>query len=162
MSELSYDPRTLTPVQKAALAEAKAKQAEKQAGGFDLRTLIPVEGGERGEKTLRPYTIYLENGEKLYEQPMASGNLFYPNGDPAGRVTHEGKKNIFDKTAEHKDYVSEEQEQLHALDQLKKSKEQNEALAKELAAIKAEKAALTEQAEEKTEKAEAKAKQEKK
>lgn len=162
MSELSYDPSKLTPVQKAALAAQKAKQAEVAAGGFDLRTLIPVEGSQTGEKELRPYTVYIEKGEKLYEQPMASGNLFYPNGEQAGRVEFKDGRAEFDKTAEHITFISEQEEQAKALEELKSTRAEYEAMKKELAAIKAEKDAEAEKAEAKTAKAENKTKEEKK
>lgn len=112
---------------------------------FDIRT---HRFDARGRlKSRNFYRMHVDKGTNLFERPVNSGNLFYENNEPAGRVEFTknekgaiiGKK--FDLHAPHKAFVAPltgaeamhyENEQLKA---------DNARLAAELEAINAERAA---------------------
>lgn len=58
-----------------------------------------------------PYNLYIDKGTHYYERPILSGNLFFENNAPAGRIERDFDKNgniiseKFDFTAAHKEYV---------------------------------------------------------
>lgn len=110
---------------------------------FDLRTHYWDATGKLTKKDL--YTCYVRNGISCYERPLNSGNLWYDNNQPAGRIElgkdPAGKTiKIFNHEAEHIAYVapssaSELEVALHA--ERAKAAE----LEAELASIRAERAA---------------------
>ena len=61
---------------------------------------------------VNPYRCFVNDGEKLFERPKGSGNLFLENNEPAGRViitlSDDGKTQTkkFDRKAAHIEYVS--------------------------------------------------------
>lgn len=95
--------------------------------------------------------MYVVDGAQYYERPVNSGNLWYPNNQPAGRVELEfndqghivSKK--FDHTAPHKDYVAP----LHGAEkvhfELEQARMKNAELAAELAQIRKEREPVREE-----------------
>lgn len=127
----------MTPEQIEFLQKQKAAKNADISNHFDLRNKIRNSEGEITAK--QDYFIYVEGGERLFERPIGSGNLFYANNEEAGRVTKEEGKNVFDKKAKHKDFKTPATEQEEIQEALKASSAELEAMKKELAAIKAEK-----------------------
>ena len=118
---------------------------EMQESKFNLKTHKFDGRGRLVGKS--PYRMHVVSGEALFERPVNSGNLFYENGDPAGRVEYtKGPKGqitgkTFKRNEAHKAYVpplsgaekvSAENENLKA---------ENLKLMAELEAIRAEQAA---------------------
>lgn len=102
----------------------------------------------RGQLTkTNPYRLFVNAGVKLFERPKNSGNIFYENGEPAGRV--EFVKDAKGRTtreinhdAAHIEYRAPlvGAEKLYAeMDEMKKA---NASILAELQAIRAEKAKL--------------------
>lgn len=90
-----------------------------------------------------PYNLYVKGGIQYFERPIGSGNLFFENKEPAGRVERvtDEKGHIhpkFDFEAKHQAYVAPRDEQAQMAHDLESEKLANEALRKELALIKAE------------------------
>lgn len=112
---------------------------------FDLRTHhFDGRGRLKGKN---PYRAHIQNGIVYYERPVGSGNLFYENNEPAGRVEFLEAKDVrgkiikkksFDHEAAHKDYTAPLQgaEKMHF--ELANTKAENAAILAELEAIKAE------------------------
>lgn len=77
---------------------------------FDLRTHIWDAQGTLVSKN--PYRSFIIEGRQYFERPVNSGNLWYENNQPAGRVELEFNdkghiaKKTFDFAADHKDYVA--------------------------------------------------------
>lgn len=98
-----------------------------------------------------PYRCHVRDGSKYFERPVGSGNLFFENGEPAGRVitklSDDGTtiSKRFDFKAEHIDYVMPPTgaEKLSAEYEALKAK--NAAIEAELAALRAESEARTTQ-----------------
>lgn len=87
------------------MPDQEVVQTEKK---FDLKTHT---FNARGILTnVNLYRLHVINGCQLYERPVNSGNLWYENDEPAGRVTYEGtgkiKKKVIDNEAEHIAYVA--------------------------------------------------------
>lgn len=109
---------------------------------FDLRTHVWDSQGHLEAKN--PYRAYIVDGSKYYERPVNSGNLWFENNQPAGRVELTFGKNgtiaskRFDFAAEHKDYAVplEGAEKLHY--ELEQAREKNAQLEIELSAIRKE------------------------
>lgn len=105
---------------------------------FDLRT--HHWNGQGQLMKLNLYTCHVVEGRQYYERPINSGNLWFENNQPAGRVTYkDGVKNI-DVNAAHMDYVQplDGAEKLHF--ELVAEKSRTAELEAELAAIKADRA----------------------
>lgn len=109
---------------------------------FDLKT---HHFDSRGRlKAKNPYRLHIQGGEKFFERPVGSGNLWHEGGTPAGRVevklSDDGLKQtkIFHRNAKHIEYIPPltGDDKLAAEHEELKSK--NAAMAAELAAIKAE------------------------
>lgn len=117
-------------------------QSEVQETKFNLRT---HHWDARGRlKSKSHYRLHIVNGAQYFERPVNSGNLFYENNEPAGRVEyHKDEKGRahkkFDFEAEHKAYVAPltGMEKIHFENE--SLKEQNAKLLAEIQAIKAEK-----------------------
>lgn len=79
------------------------------AGYLDWETKITREVmkfDERGAVVgFTPYVMTNKNGSCLYEYPKGSGNVFYGNGQPYGRVEFNGKIREFTAGVEHKAYT---------------------------------------------------------
>lgn len=91
----------------------------------------------------QPYTMFVKGGVQYFERPVNSGNIFFENMDPAGRVErHVDKKGVitakFDFEAEHKEYIPPVTGAEKIAMELEQSKAKNEALERELLAIKKE------------------------
>ena len=76
---------------------------------FDL---VTDRWDSQGIRTIsNPYRMFIQDGTKLFERPVNSGNLWYENNQPAGRVELEfnDKGHIIKKTfkleAEHTAFV---------------------------------------------------------
>lgn len=118
------------------------EQIEEQK--FNLRT---HHWDARGRLKKRDnYRLHVKDGVQYFERPVNSGNLFYENNEPAGRVEYvpdeKGRKfKKFDFEAEHKSYVAPltGTEKLHFENQ--NLKDENAKLLAELEAIKQEQAA---------------------
>lgn len=107
---------------------------------FNLRTHeTDARGRVRGSNL---YRMYVRDGTQVFERPVNSGNLFYENNQPAGRVEIErnpaGKitKKTFDFEAEHKAYRTPANKQEEMEMKLMESDARAAAAEKELAAIK--------------------------
>lgn len=92
------------------------------------------------------YICYVLEGNRYYERPVNSGNLWNEGNTPAGRVeklfNDEGVviKKTFDFKAEHKAYTPKLQGDDALKYQVEQERSRAEAAEKELAAIKAERA----------------------
>ena len=100
--------------------------------GFDTRTHISDAVTGRLIK-LQPYRLFVRDEVRYFERPKLSGNLFFENGTPAGRMI--GGK--LDPHAEH--VLAAEVAQPITPDEML---EKNAALEAEIAALRAEKEAL--------------------
>lgn len=110
-----------------------------QLGDFDPRVVH-----YRDQKTgrlvdVKPFRVHVEEGERFYEYPKNSGNLWYENRLPAGRweADDKGSRKIV-RGADHKTWTPPPTE-----DELLKQSQfelesKNTALEKEVAALKAE------------------------
>ncbi len=93
------------------------------------------------------YRLHQKDGNSYFERPVGSGNLFYENNEPAGRVIVAmdkrgrivGKK--YDFEAAHVAFKKPIDAQTELEQKLMDSEAKNAAMAKELAAIRAEQAA---------------------
>jgi len=112
---------------------------------FDMITHeTDARGRVRGTNLLR---IHMKDGNSYYERPVGSGNLFYENNEPAGRV--EAKKDArgrivgktFDFNAKHVVFKKPADAQTELEQKLMEEQAKSSALEKELAAIRAEDAA---------------------
>lgn len=111
--------------------------------GFDLRTHI--KDAKTGKLIrVQPYTRRVVNSVVYYERPVGSGNLFFESGLAAGRRipdSKDAKGNVtykIDEQASHIEYVASITQE-RTMDGVV---DENEALRKELAALKAEKEML--------------------
>lgn len=109
---------------------------------FDLKTHHFDPKGKLIKKN--PYRLHVVRGEKLFERPIGSGNLFHANNEPAGRVTYDisddglKKSKKIDRKAEHIAFKpAPTGAELVAMEN-EKLKSQNEILLKELASIRGE------------------------
>lgn len=122
------------------MASSKQLQYQADPNKFDLVTHRWDNAGNLVAKNL--YTLYIVEGASYYERPVNSGNLWYANNKPAGRVNlvfgTDGNisSKAFDFKAEHKEFVPPKtaNEQLHY--ELEQTREQNAQLAAELEQIK--------------------------
>ena len=128
----------------AAAAQTKANEAR-----FDLNTHKRDKFGKIVE--VRPYRLHFIGGEKAFEWPVGSKNLWFENNEPAGRLIETvdektGKKaQKFDFTAAHIEYTAPLGLDEQAALEMSETKAQNAALIAELAALKAEQAAAIKQ-----------------
>lgn len=108
---------------------------------FDLRTHVWDAQGALVKKNL--YTNHCIEGRQYYERPVQSGNLWYANNQPAGRVTYvlqaDGRtiKNI-DEKAEHIAFIPKLEGDDALFYALEQEKTKSAALEAEIAAIRAE------------------------
>ncbi len=121
-------------------------QTEVKETKFNLRTHVWDARGRL--KSRNNYRLHVENGAQYFERPVNSGNLFYENNEPAGRVEfikdEKGRSHKkFDFDAEHRAYTAPltGHEKMHFENESLKS--ENAKLLAELQAIKAESDAKT-------------------
>jgi len=103
---------------------------------FDLRTHIWDGQGQLVRKNL--YTNHCVEGRNYFERPIHSGNLWYENNTPAGRVEYVNGVKSIHEGAPHKEFTpipDGDDALIHALEA---EKARSADLAAELAAIKAE------------------------
>ena len=87
---------------------SKQLKYESDPNKFDLRTHVWDSQGNLTKKNL--YRNYIMDGRSYFERPVNSGNLWFENNQPAGRVelTFNEAGHIiakkFDFNAEHKEY----------------------------------------------------------
>lgn len=132
----------LTQEQKDYLAKQKVRTENKALNkGFDLRTKVMDKNGD--VETEQGYFIHLDAGIQYFERPISSGNLFYLNGDEAGRIetNDEGRKVIL-KGEKHKEFKAPLGADEEMFERLKLAEQEAESARKELSAIKAEKLLL--------------------
>lgn len=99
--------------------------------GFDYRTHI--KNAKTGEMIkVQPYRRFCIGQQVYLERPKHSGNLFFENGDPAGRRIQKNGKWEIDDQAKHIEVI--EPQDLTA----EEIAAENEALKRELAALKSE------------------------
>ena len=124
------------------MPEAKQIQDNWPADKFDLRV---QQWDARGRvKSVNPYRVHNQAGATYFERPVNSGNLWYEDNTPAGRVTvtRNEKGAIiskkFDHNAPHIAYSAplSAEEQTHYENETLKA--ENAKLAAELAAIRSE------------------------
>lgn len=108
-------------------------------GKFDTRVQIRDKHGEVVH--MQPYTCHVLDGSKYFERPKQSGNVFYEDGSPAGRVTRtlNGNKAAlkFDEGAAHIAMKTPVDEKRELADQLQAAKDELAAIKKEQAELKA-------------------------
>lgn len=94
---------------------------------------------------VNPYTLHIINATQYYERPIGSKNLWYLNGEPAGRLTGPTEVDAKAKHVEYKAPLSGTEKMAQELS----AKDLELAAARaELAAIKAEKEATIKKAQE--------------
>lgn len=121
---------------------AKQLKYEPDPNKFDLRTHVWDSQGHLVSKNL--YRSFIIEGRQYFERPVNSGNLWFENNQPAGRVEltfgENGKiaKKEFNFEAPHKEYKAPltGTDALHF--ELEQQREQNAALKAELDAIRQE------------------------
>ncbi len=119
---------------------AKRLTYEPDPNKFDLRTHHWDGQGNLTKKNL--YTCHVVNGNSFFERPIKSGNLWYENNQPAGRVTYDDKGvKTIDTAAAHIAFVPKLEGDDALFYELEQQKNETAALKAELAAIKAETAA---------------------
>lgn len=103
---------------------------------FDLRT--HHWNGQGHLTKLNLYTCHVVEGRQYYERPINSGNLWYENNQPAGRVTYKDGVKAIDTAAAHLAYTQplDGAEKLHF--ELAAEKVRTAELEAELAAIMAD------------------------
>ena len=100
-----------------------------------------------------PYRKFIQSGVEYYERPVNSGNLWYENNQPAGRVICEFNEKghicskAFDLSAQHVDYTPPLTGDQKLAAQLSTTMDENAALKAELAAIKKDREPVVVQAE---------------
>lgn len=125
------------------MQSAKKLEYAPDPNKFDLRTHIWDAQGALVKKNL--YTNHCVGGRSYFERPIKSGNLWYENNQPAGRVDYvkgpDGKlvKNI-DENAEHTVFTPQLEGDDALVYALEQEKNRSAALERELAEIRAEKA----------------------
>lgn len=107
----------------------KEQQVEQK---FDLQTHVRDKYGKLIKTN--PYRRYCRGGEVYYERPVGSGNLWYENNEPAGRMID----NKVDRTAAHVEFTAPVSEDQKLVKAVLDTKAENEALRRELEALKAE------------------------
>lgn len=114
-----------------------------QSNSFDLKTHhFDGRGRLKGHN---PYRLHIDRGTSLFERPVNSGNVFYENNEPAGRVdyTRDEQGRIlskkFDAKAVHKAYVAPLSNDQKLVQENEGLREKTARLEAELAAINAEK-----------------------
>lgn len=68
---------------------SKGKEYVPDPNKFDLITHHWSPTGQLIRKNL--YTLYVVEGNKFFERPVKSGNLWYENNTPAGRIEFDAK-----------------------------------------------------------------------
>lgn len=116
--------------------QRKIREHQPDPNKFDLMTHHWNGQGEISRTNL--YTCHVVDGNKYFERPINSGNLWFENNQPAGRVLYKNGVKSIDATAEHISYTAplEGAEKLHF--ELENTRTELEAAREELAAIKAE------------------------
>lgn len=84
---------------------------------------------------VQPYRLHIISGRQYFERPKGSGNLFFENGDHAGRIK---AGNLVDPKAEHIEYVVPKTGAEKLYDDLQVRTQELEAARAELEAIKKE------------------------
>ncbi len=107
---------------------------------FDL---VTHRWDSQGQQVINnPYRMFIRDGNKLFERPVNSGNLWFETNQPAGRIecTFNDKGHIiekrFDDKAEHKTYSAPLKGMEKAHYELEQQRARNAELEAELAAIK--------------------------
>lgn len=92
-------------------------------------------------KAVNPYRLHFYQGAQYYERPVNSGNLWYENNQPAGRVKYNAnREKSFEFKAPHVTYVKPLAGAEKITFENLSLKEQNAQLMKELQQIKADQA----------------------
>ena len=123
------------------LMPAKRLEYKPDPNKFDLCTHAWDAQGKLIRKNL--YRAHIIEGRTYYERPVNSGNLWFENNQPAGRVNYEfgpsGKiaKKTFDFNAPHKDFVPELTGADKLAFELEQQRELNKKLQEQLAAAQA-------------------------
>lgn len=109
---------------------------------FDLATHKRDKYGKVVE--INPYRLHIIEGQRAFERPINSGNLWYENNQPMGRLKTEfnekTKKKVFsiELGAPHIEYVPPPTTDQVVAQEISATKQENESLKQELAALKAE------------------------
>ena len=111
---------------------------------FDLNTHKRDKRGKIVE--INHYRLHCIGDSKCFERPVGSGNLWYEDGSPAGRLVEKpGPKNTvvrsFDHAAEHIQWTPPPTADEKDAREFMETKTKNAALEQELAALKAEREA---------------------
>src|ERR1700733_13120643 len=100
---------------------------------------------DAGGKLLRTncYTLHVIEGNQYFERPVNSGNIFFGNNQPAGRIERkpDSKGHVVKQlvlNVPHQEYKPKLEGDDQLMKDLQAAQEQNMQLARELAAIKKE------------------------
>lgn len=85
------------------------------------------------------YALHFVEGTPYYERPITSGNLWHPNGEPAGRLTDRSRL-VVELGAEHVEYIKPLTGTEKISAELNLAREKNTELLRELEALKLEQA----------------------
>lgn len=113
--------------------------------GFDLVTHPRDKYGKI--ENVNPYRLHIIRGVKAFERPVNSGNLWYENGEPAGKLVKKtdpetGNELLsFDHKAPHTEFTPPPSAGEALYSALEQEKARTEALEAELRAMRAEKEA---------------------
>lgn len=110
-------------------------------GDFSVRKVTTVDPKTKRVAGQNPYKLIIHNGVRFFEHPVGSGNLWWEDRTPAGRL-EAGK--IF-KGKKHEVYNAPLTSDEKLAREVAKTKQENERLLRELEEIKKEKMAAIEE-----------------
>lgn len=116
-------------------AKSKSTPQEPQSlGGFNPRIVHERDPDTGRVVNINPYKLIVSKGERFFEWPKGSGNLWYENREPAGRM----EQGLIIKGAEHKAWTPPETADQKLAREMASKDQQIEALQREINEIKRE------------------------
>lgn len=112
---------------------SKGKEYVPDPNKFDLVTHHWSRTGQLIRKNL--YTLYVVEGNKFFERPIKSGNLWYENNQPAGRIEFPNGVRKITEGAPHVAFTAKLEGDDALFYELEQEKNRNAKLEAELAAI---------------------------
>ena len=64
---------------------------ETQLGDFDPLKVHTIDPKTKQVLRVNPFRVIISKGQRFYEWPKGSGNLWFENREPAGRLTEKGE-----------------------------------------------------------------------
>lgn len=134
------------------------EKVEQQLGNFDFHKVVVRDEKSGRVLSKNPYRAHIVKGVRYFEHPVGSGNIYFENKQPAGRIEFTAKgEPLVKEGAAHIAWEPPKTQDQTVGEQNAKLAIENEKLLKELAAIKAEQAASKEDSPKAAKKAPAKA-----